>query len=66
MRVVYSSTRPRYTDTYKIALDKWKQRVNDGAVADNGEGGVTTFSNPNPDPYDGKLKTVQKILNTLP
>lgn len=60
----YSTTKPRQYDTYKIALDKWRQRVEDGAVTGT-DAGVVTFSNPLPTQHDGKVRTVQKILNTL-
>lgn len=61
----YSNTKPRRYDTYKIALDKWRQRVEDGAVTSDSSGFVT-FSNPLPTQHDGKVSTIQKILNSLP
>lgn len=62
---IYTNTRPRQFDTYKIAIDKWRQRVEDGAVTGT-DAGVVTFSNSLAASHDGKVRVVQKILNSLP
>lgn len=61
MRTVYSNTKPRFWDTYAIALGKLKQKLHSGAATDSA-GGVTPFSTCLPEVPDGKTRTVQKML----
>lgn len=61
MYTIYSTTRPRRSDTKAIAKGKWLQLLTSGAT-NGGESGVVTFADTLPRYWDTKLINLQKIL----
>lgn len=61
MYTVYSTTRPRRSDTKFIAKAKWLQLLTSGAT-NGGESGVITYADTLPRWHDTRVLTLQKIL----
>lgn len=61
MYTIYSTTRPRRSDTRAIAKGKWLQLLTSGA-SNPGDSGVVTYPDTLPRYWDTKLITLQKIL----
>lgn len=61
MYTIYSTTRPRRSDTKAIAKAKWLQLLATGAV-NPGDSGVVTYSDTLPRFYDTELIALQKML----
>lgn len=60
MYTIYSTTQPRKYDTKAIAKGKWAQLLASGATPSTS--GVITFEDTLPRFHDGKVQTIQKIL----
>lgn len=61
MYTIYSTTRPRRTDTKAIAKAKWLQLLTSGATNPDSHG-VVTYSDTLPRFYDTELIALQKML----
>lgn len=61
MITVYSTTKPRWSDTKAITKGKWLQSMRDGP-SDGGESQVITFEDTENRYYDSEHITYQKIL----
>jgi hypothetical protein len=61
MNVIYSTTKPRWSDTRAITKGKWLQSMRDGA-SDGGESQVITYPDTENRFHDTDHITLQKIL----
>lgn len=61
MTTVYSTTKPRWSDTKAITKGKWLQSLRDGA-SDGGESQVITYPSTEVFYHDSRKITLDKIL----
>lgn len=61
MITVYSTTKPRFSDTKAITKGKWLQALRDGS-SDGGESQVITYADTQNRHWDSEHITFQKIL----
>lgn len=61
MITIYSTTKPRWSDTRAITKGKWLQAMRDGP-SDGGESQVITYPDTENRFYDTDFITLQKIL----